>query len=173
MAWCNAYSLWTTPKRAHLGRKRNSYYLLPQHDRMFEPPPTPSPCVCVCPGTPQATRTTQKRAKEVYTKHYDSENMAYYWHNKEIGTYLWKKPSGLGGWDVDPEDRVSCGRVSLYSAPQKGHARLSCTHACVLCCCAVLNVRPVVSRVWGARNQPALVPKRLRLLPACTLLLQP
>lgn len=54
----------------------------------------------------QANRTTQKRAKEVYTKHFDSENLAFYWHNTEIDTYLWEKPSGLGGWDVDPEDRV-------------------------------------------------------------------
>ncbi|CAM9580526.1 unnamed protein product [Pylaiella littoralis] len=52
-----------------------------------------------------ATRTTQKRAKEVYTKHYDCDNMAFYWYNTQIGTYLWEKPLGLGGWDVDPEDR--------------------------------------------------------------------
>ncbi|CAB1099266.1 unnamed protein product [Ectocarpus sp. CCAP 1310/34] len=52
-----------------------------------------------------ATRITQKRAKEVYTKHFDSENLAFYWHNTLIDTYLWKKPTGLGGWDVDPEDR--------------------------------------------------------------------
>ncbi|CAM9140583.1 unnamed protein product, partial [Hapterophycus canaliculatus] len=52
-----------------------------------------------------ANRTTQKRAKEVYTKHFDSENLAFYWHNTQIDTYLWEKPSGLGGWDVDPEDR--------------------------------------------------------------------
>lgn len=64
------------------------------------PPPASSPV------TPQATRATQKRAKEVYTKHFDSENLAFYWHNSQIDTYLWEKPGGLGGWDVDPEDRV-------------------------------------------------------------------
>lgn len=54
----------------------------------------------------QGTRTTQNRAREVYTKHYDVENLAYYWYNTRIGTFLHEKPGGLGGWDVDPEDRV-------------------------------------------------------------------
>lgn len=58
------------------------------------------------PPNPQATRTVQKRAKEVYTKHFDAQSLAFYWHNSQIDTYLWEKPAGLGSWDVDPEDRV-------------------------------------------------------------------
>ncbi|CAM9889621.1 unnamed protein product [Ectocarpus sp. 13 AM-2016] len=63
-----------------------------------------------------ATRITQKRAKEVYTKHFDSENLAFYWHNTLIDTYLWEKPTGLGGWDADPEDRweVIAGSYKLH-----------------------------------------------------------
>lgn len=134
------------------GKTRPIIFFHATTERLSNPLPRPAR---VCPGTPQATRTTQKRAKEVYTKHYDSENMAYYWYNKEIGTYLWKKPSGLGGWDVDPEDRVSCGRASLYSPSQNGQGCLCCTHACVWWCCAELSVRPVVAVfvVYGI-NQP-------------------
>lgn len=55
----------------------------------------------------QATRTTQKRAKEIYTKHFDPESLSYFWYNTQIHTYFWGKPTGLGGWDVDAEDRVS------------------------------------------------------------------
>ncbi|CAN0534683.1 unnamed protein product, partial [Laminaria digitata] len=35
---------------------------------------------------------TQKRAKDVYTKHFDAQYLAYYWYNTQIGTYLWEKP---------------------------------------------------------------------------------
>lgn len=62
-------------------------------------PPTPLFC--------QAKRATQKRAQEVYTKHFDLTALRYYWYNTQIGTFLWKKPDGLGGWDVDPDERVT------------------------------------------------------------------
>ncbi|CAM9228839.1 unnamed protein product, partial [Sphacelaria rigidula] len=63
-----------------------------------------------------AIRAIQKRAKEVYTKHFDVENLAYYWYNNQIGTFMWEKPGGLGAWDVDPEDRWEAmeGSFSLH-----------------------------------------------------------
>lgn len=54
----------------------------------------------------QATRITQARAKQIYTKHFDADNLRYYWYNTQIGTTLWEKPAGLCGWDVDPADVV-------------------------------------------------------------------
>lgn len=45
-------------------------------------------------------------AKEVYTKHFDTESLRYYWYNTKINTFLWERPAGLGCWDVHPEDRV-------------------------------------------------------------------
>ncbi|CAM9757457.1 unnamed protein product, partial [Ascophyllum nodosum] len=52
-----------------------------------------------------ATRIKQQRAKDVYTKHFDPESLRYYWYNTRIQTFSWEKPAGLGGWDVDAEDR--------------------------------------------------------------------
>lgn len=89
-----------------------------------------TPPLCVRPDIHQAVRTTQKRAKEVYTKHYDCENMAYYWYNTQIETYLWGKPLGLGGWDVDPEDRVGA-EVLACTLHRRLHRGMCARCACL------------------------------------------
>lgn len=57
----------------------------------------------------------------MYTKHFDVESLEYYWYNTQIGTFLWEKPGGFGGWDVDPEDRVGETNGEELRGPQSCH----------------------------------------------------